>query len=235
MIDPDRLLDQPGSPLERALLQEARSYHGPKDLRDHTLAALGVAAPAGLAMASLAWLSTRTWGTKLLLTVSTASILAAIPVGYFALRPGSPPPASLTTHAVITPPPEPSLVPPPAEVEPPSTLPAMNAPAHATTTLPARASRRSGSTGADLRAELAALDAVRTTLASGDAVRALALLDTYFRTFHRGRLHLEAEVLRMDALAKDGRTDAARTYAKEFLARHPNSVLAARVQSFAGR
>jgi outer membrane protein assembly factor BamD (BamD/ComL family) len=42
-------------------------------------------------------------------------------------------------------------------------------------------------------------------------------------------------VLRIDALAKGGRLDDARKYAQEFLRRHPNSVLAARVQSFAKR
>ncbi len=42
---------------------------------------------------------------------------------------------------------------------------------------------------------------------------------------------MEAEVLRIDALAESGRTDAAHARAREFLRRHPNSVLAAHVRT----
>jgi hypothetical protein len=48
-------------------------------------------------------------------------------------------------------------------------------------------------------------------------------------------LKLEAEVLRIDALARSGRLAQAQTRAASFLARHPNSVLAARVRRIAGR
>jgi outer membrane protein assembly factor BamD (BamD/ComL family) len=86
----------------------------------------------------------------------------------------------------------------------------------------------------DLRAELEALDTVRSTLGRGDFFGALSLLDAYFQKFHHGRLQLEAEILRIDALAKCGQTTAARSYAKEFLRRHPTSVHAARLQSIVG-
>ena len=46
-----------------------------------------------------------------------------------------------------------------------------------------------------------------------------------------GGCRLEAEVLRIDALAKVGRKDAARQRAEAFLRRHPNSVLATRVRA----
>jgi hypothetical protein len=98
----------------------------------------------------------------------------------------------------------------------------------------ARVSRRGTTTGADLRAELEALDTVRSTLAGADFFRALSLLDAYFQKFHHGRLHLEAEVLRIDALARCGQAEAARSYAKEFLRRNPNSVHTARLQSIVG-
>jgi len=110
-------------------------------------------------------------------------------------------------------------------------LPAVSSTAPA----PARAGAGTGTASSSLRAELAALDAARSTLASGNSVGALSFLDAYFRTFPRGRLHPEAEVLRIDALAKGGRMDDARRYAQEFLRRHPSSVLAARVQTIAGR
>jgi hypothetical protein len=80
--------------------------------------------------------------------------------------------------------------------------------------------------------ELAALDRARTALASGDSRRALTLLEGYGRSYPRGRLQLEAEVLRIDALARAGQREAARRRAEAFLRRQPNSVLASRVRSY---
>jgi len=82
-----------------------------------------------------------------------------------------------------------------------------------------------------LAQELVALDTVRAALAGGDATGALSLLDTYGRAYPHGELALEAEVLRIDALARSGRADVARRRADAFLRRHPNSVLAARVRA----
>ena len=48
--------------------------------------------------------------------------------------------------------------------------------------------------------ELSTLDAARGMLARGDASGALARLDGYGRAYPHGRLALEAEVLRIDAL-----------------------------------
>ena len=231
MDEPERMLEQTGSALERALLHEGRAYLGPEDLRSKTLAALGLAGTAGLATGgALAWLSAKTWGTKLLLALSVASVLVGIPVGYWALR-QVPAPAPAVRPADV-----------PGPQAKPSTAAALTASAETPipsplvhTTAPARATSGKGTTNSSLRAELAALDAVRSALASGDSVGALSFLDAYFRTFPRGRLRPEAEVLRIDALAKGGRMDDARKYAQEFLRRHPNSVLAARVQSFAKR
>jgi hypothetical protein len=84
----------------------------------------------------------------------------------------------------------------------------------------------------DLAAELGALDAARSELAAGNANGALGKLDDYARLYPRGRLVLEAEVLRIDALAKSGQTDVAKKRAEAFLRRHPNSVLASRVRGY---
>ena len=234
MDEPDRLLDQTGSAFERALINEGRSYRGPEALRARTLAALGLAGSAGLATGgALAWLAAKTWTTKLLLAMSALSLMAAIPVGYVLLRQDvkparvAPLPAAVPQSSPKT-----AVSPaPPAQIEMPAPVPAVAPPA-APPTSPARASANASSA---LRAELAALDAVRSTLANDDSVGALSFLDAYFRTFPRGRLHLEAEVLRIDALAKDGRADVAKRYAQDFLKHHPNSVLTARVQPFAER
>lgn len=232
MDDPQRILDGTGTALERSLLQELRVYRGPKNMRPHTLAALGVTGSTGLAAGgALAWLWGKTWGTKLLLTVSVATVLLGAPAGYFILRqsatlPALPAPPTVTALPPVQP------LPAPAPVTPPTVL----APAAIPTPLPvARASRRGVTTSADLRAELEALDTVRSTLARGDFFGSLSLLDAYFQKFHHGRLHLEAEILRIDALARSSQAEAARSYAKEFLRRNPKSLHAARLQSIVGQ
>jgi hypothetical protein len=63
-------------------------------------------------------------------------------------------------------------------------------------------------------------------------VGALAKLDDYARVYPRGRLVLEAEVLRMEALTRAGHPAQAKKRAQAFLHRHPNSVLASRVRGY---
>jgi hypothetical protein len=52
--------------------------------------------------------------------------------------------------------------------------------------------------------------------------------------YPRGRLSLEAEVLRIDALERSGQSESARRRAELFLRHHPKSVLAPRVRRFLG-
>jgi RNA polymerase sigma-70 factor, ECF subfamily len=99
----------------------------------------------------------------------------------------------------------------------------------------ARLAPKPASSAEALQLELQRLDATRRRLAAGQADQALALLDAYERATPRGVLKLEAEVLRIDALARSGRLAQAQARAASFLARHPNSVLAARVRRIAGR
>jgi len=228
MDEPERLLDQSTSPLELALLQEGRAYCASEDLRAHTLRALGLAASVGLVASVLAWLSARSLTTKLVLALSTATLLGAIPASRLLLVRSAAP-------ARTTSPPSPTM---PARVAPtlPATALSDPAPLRATDSpavLSPPPTRASASPNSALRAELAALDAIRSTLANDDPAGALSFLGAYFRTFPRGRLHLEAEVLRIDAQVKAGRLDIARQYAQEFLKRHPSSVLTARVRPFA--
>jgi hypothetical protein len=86
-----------------------------------------------------------------------------------------------------------------------------------------------------LAAELAALDAVRAKLGSGDARAALVLLDAYQREFPKARLSLEAEVLRIDALDRAGHVEAARRRAAAFVQNHPKGVLTGRVKRYLER
>jgi len=211
--EPNRLSDELGensSSLERALLRAGSSYASSPQTRVRVLAGLGLAAgstalftgSAAAASAAASSAAKLTW-TKLLLGVSLVGA-TAVPVGYYALHSAAPAgtPAPVQRPAVSA----------PAVAEP--------APAPAAT--PAAAL---------LTEELGALDHARVALVNGEGRRTLDELDAYDRRFPSGRLQIEAEVLRIDALAKLGRKDAARQRAEAFLRRYPNSVLATRVRA----
>jgi hypothetical protein len=213
--EPNRLSEEGegSSTLERALLRAGSSYRTSPQTRAKVLAGLGLAAGStalltGSAAASVSVSAAKLTWTKLLLGASLVGA-TAVPVGYYALRHAEPQLGTAATH-VAAPAPAPAAMPSAAVPE------AQEAPA-------VRA--------AMLREELSALDRGRLSLAGGDARRALDELEGYDRRFPSGRLQLEAEVLRIDALAKVGRKDAARQHAEAFLRHHPNSVLATRVRA----
>lgn len=227
MEDPERMLDQfdnDASPLAKALLREGRDYCAPDHVRKHTLATLGVAASTGIVGSALAWTSARSFATKAVLALSTAGLLSAVPIGYTII--------SRHSHQVTTPAVAP-VVPAAAPEAPPAPsvapLPATNPERPQPTAV--RSVARTSNSG--LRDEIAALDAVRSSLTNNDPVGALSFLAAYFRSFPRGRLHPEAEVLRIDALAKAGHKESAQRHARDFLKRHPNSLLTARVRPYA--
>jgi hypothetical protein len=232
--DPSRLADQNVTALEQALLAAGRSYGSSASARTKTLAALGVAGSAtflaGTAQAvPLGALAKLTW-SKILVAVSLAGAAAAVPSYYVwqhhhaktalssSAIPGAVPAGQIRDRAA------PELVPALALRAPDEQVKGQPA------WLPTRAEVRS----ATLAQELSALDAARGMLARGDASGALARLDRYGRAYPHGRLALEAEVLRIDALDAAGRSDAARARAQAFLDRHPHSVLAARVRTRLG-
>jgi TolA-binding protein len=164
------------------------------------------------------------------LAISAAFVAGALPAGYY------------VWHRYHVPPPTPAEVIVPAPVEArPSAQPAAPTPVQAATAEPpapdtsssvARPAKTDAKPGVALAAELGALDAVRSALAQGDPGGALSLLDAYAKDYPRGRLELEAEVLRIDALARAGQTDLAKKRAETFLKRHPKSVLASRVRGY---
>jgi hypothetical protein len=85
-----------------------------------------------------------------------------------------------------------------------------------------------------LRDEVLRLDEARAKLARGDAAGALVSLDQHAREFPRGFLGAEAEVLRVEALFKAGRTDEARARGERLLAREPNGPHAKRLRTLLG-
>lgn len=85
----------------------------------------------------------------------------------------------------------------------------------------------------DLRREVEALDDARALLASNPG-GALQALQAYEARHPRGRLRLEARVLRVDALLRAGRMAEAKAEGEGFLRDHPNGFLAERVRRLLG-
>jgi hypothetical protein len=239
MSDPSRLAEENVSALEHALLAAGRSYGSSTSTRNKTLAALGVAGSATLLAGTaqavpLGTLAKLTWG-KILAAVSLAGAAAAVP-GYYAWQHHQAAKSALSSSVTPS-----AVLARPAQAEAtPERVPVLAArspdeqvkgePQWAPAALPTRTAVRPATLGH----ELSTLDAARGMLARGDATGALARLDRYAHAYPHGRLALEAEVLRIDALDASGRSDAARARAQAFLDRHPHSVLAARVRTRLG-
>ncbi len=85
-----------------------------------------------------------------------------------------------------------------------------------------------------LRDEIARLDGVLSAVAAADDPRAVRLADDYERRFPRGTFVQEAEILRIEALVREGKRDAASSAADRFLAAYPSSPHAARLRADTG-
>ncbi len=85
-----------------------------------------------------------------------------------------------------------------------------------------------------LRAETAVLDEARRALKQGRASAALAVLDRYERTFPAPILAPEAQVVRVRALVKAGRSKEAHALVARVLAARPNDVHALRLRRMMG-
>jgi len=233
MSEPVRLLEESDSELERALLRAGQAYRAPEHTRTHTLAALGLvgtsAAVAKTAGAAATLWSVKGWVVAGLVLGGSAVGVATVTAERQAPRAdvtpitrSEPAPPLVTKTDLPAPPasvtPEETVMPPTTDDSPPSPPPAPGK----------RPANRPS-----LTEELTALDAASAALRGGDGARALKLLDEHARKFPRGRLRLEASVLRIEALAKTGNGAAAGGLAKRFLERHPNSVLAPRVERYA--
>jgi hypothetical protein len=79
--------------------------------------------------------------------------------------------------------------------------------------------------------QLEALAAIRGTLASGDATRALELIDAFTTKYPSSPMSEEASVLRIDALALAGRAAEASSLSTSFLRRYPTSAYGERVRA----
>jgi hypothetical protein len=147
------------------------------------------------------------------------TILAPAPT---APEPSAIAPIPVAPVPVATAPRAPALVPTPASVARPLPLPPVSAPPAPPASVPDEGT---------LHDEVAALDRARAALAGGDATGALSAIAAYERAFPRGALADEASMLRIEALARAGRRDDARTEAARWLARDPQSPHARRLRA----
>lgn len=249
MKDPPRLVEDNPTALERALLDAGTAYRCSAASRAKTLTALGIAGTAALSASTVgyvgvSWLAKMGW-TKVLLGVSAIGALTAVPLSYQAwqrhkLQPSSTSPptnaiAPPQVQRVLSPVVNPVTTAPTSEdselnANPNSVDRETNAKGPATQKIETKLD----SPASSLAEELASLDSARALLARGDSAGALVRLDAHSRTYPKGRLQLEAEVLRIDALTKNGQTGLAKKRAETFLRKHPNSVLASRVRMLLG-
>lgn len=246
MTEPRRLREESTSSFERAILDAGAGYRSSSDAKLRTLAALGIAGSAAVSASAAASsfassvIGKLSWG-KLVGVVSAIGVAGALPIAYWAAHRNAEPLAppvlahlAKTSPALVRPAqpaPSPEAA-PVAAVAPPVVAEAREDAAPVPLVRAAKPESKPAVPAAVLTEELAALDTARSALAKGDARRALTLLDSYAKSYPRGRLMLEAEVLRIDALARSGETQAAKQRAATFLRRHPNSVLSARVRTY---
>jgi len=83
--------------------------------------------------------------------------------------------------------------------------------------------------------EIRAFERAQSALNRSDVGGARAALDTYDRTFPRGALALEAEVLRIEILGAEGDRPALRARARAFLDKNPSVPEARRIQNLLER
>ncbi|AKU95073.1 hypothetical protein AKJ09_01737 [Labilithrix luteola] len=248
--DSERLIRGSTNDMTRTLLESAKGDAPDPHARSHMLAALA-SAPAAPETVGLVRRFARPGGNYVYaigallvlsagatLTVATTSNSSSPPGQVTTSTPSTTPAApesveetsaSASAGPVVTPDALPSA--PVADVETaPKVISAKRA--KLVEAVPKGAANDNAST---LAREIAAVEAARTALASGDPSRALALLAEYDREFPTGAFAVEVSVLRIEALARAGRIDEARALGARFLALHPHGAFARRVALTLGR
>lgn len=252
MTDLKRLIDEVDSDLARAVLSSGRATSPNPARRKQVLAALGV----GLVITTsnkLSFAALSTW-QKVALVGGVACVgaggamtyteLIAEPVAIVApTRTGPLGVAKVTSlePAVATSADSPRAENAPISEQPVDTLSNEGEQRVAPLVAGARASTAARSNAdrvvekSSVKAELSLLEQARAALHGGNANGALQVLSRYGERYPRGNLRLEAEVLRVEALASAGRSREAARLADRLLARNPKSVVASRLRRFASK
>ncbi len=244
-LDSERILSAPIDETERILLESAKDDAPDLRARDRMLAALA-AAPAPTATRVREALraggaSSYVGALALLAAVAAVAVAIATPWETHSMV-GTPPPAqpSVAGPAITTAAPPPVLDDGPSAVPllTPDLLPSVPRPKIAApkSAAPKRMALPAPEPSADseprpssLSREIVEIEAARTSLAAGDAAKTLVTLDRYDRDFPKGAFAVESSVLRIEALARSGRTDEARRLGTRFLETHRNGAFSRRV------
>ena len=236
MSDPRRLAFDPAGDLEATLLRAARS-RAPEAARQRAI----VAATAALAASGVAAGTATAAGP--LVKGALATTIHWVSIGV--LGAGAVGAAVVLTRQSDS---RPRVSAPGVTASVSAAVPRATAAAVATSVqvVPTAASTASASSSASMApapapsstasiaAELALLDRARAVLSSGDAPRALSILDDYGSRFPHASMTTEATVLRIEALVQAGDIPAARRVAEPFLAAHPQSPYSDRIRSLLG-
>lgn len=255
MNEPKRLLEEVDSPLARQLLNAGRWSPWPPGVRrQRVLTALGVGLAVGTTK-KLSFAAMSTW-SKVAVIGGVACAGAGGVVAYRAVvsdaavvTMSAPHRASHPSEgSVVDDPDDDELIDVTGEpgalaveheaVDPVLATPEVDQSETArATSMRGVASQRGGANKAErkdsqVRAELTLLEHARGELRAGRSDAAVATLASYSQRFPKGILALEAEVLRIEALAAAGKTQEAARRAQRVLERHPNSVVASRLKRF---
>lgn len=254
-------IDPGESELEDALMRAGRNVSMSPELRNKTLAALGVGVAVGVTTTSVAKAGTLGWlSGKTGVVVAATGLVGALGVagavalssGLSSARPDVGPgegdrrsnAAAAAEAAVVTEETpsdaEPSAAPEPADDRVADSVVVQeaeqkdSAPAAERSKARAAPAHRESSSAepSGLREELSHIARVESALKGGNPAKALALLTEYRRRFPRPRLGLEAEVLTIQALSENGSVSAARKRAQRFLEKYPTSPLGARAKRY---
>ncbi len=256
MSDPRRLVEE--GDLGASLLSAARVLDA-DDARARKIALLGVAASgAGVTAASIA---ARVLPKSLAAALLTKSVVLGLVVAIAVTSGGvlaALSHARSSSVAVTTAPPRvapsPPVLPAAATESPPEPVEALSGPVAPQSTTPTVQARAAVPSAVDadpakpaeapavassppqshLADEVASLQQARSELLAGQPARALATLEAHQKQFPHGLLGIEAEVLRIEALARSGHANVATARARRFIALHPNTPYGVRLQALTG-
>lgn len=228
MMEPRRLLDE-ASGLDRAVLESAVEDEPAAERRQRLLASFGGTSLAALTSAGsakrLAALKLTAW--KIVVGVA---VTVGVGIGALGLRDRASTSHARPTASSLAPSVDPAAAPTAAESSPVGELAVVTPSALPDATLPTRG-RSPRANPASIGREIALIDRARSALAAGAAQRALAVLREYDVACPDGAMSLEAEVLRIEAIAASGDQAGAADRASTFLTKHPRTAYDGRVRA----
>jgi hypothetical protein len=241
MKDPRRLLEGDGNDIERNLL-EAGQAELPNSFSKRRAAiaigAIGAASVWPTAAGATAKISKAGLPVLVkLFAVGAVGVGTLGTAGYLATRPAAPPATETTVAAPATASPAPAR-PARATVEAPAAAAVpvesleVERPAETARPAPVRAGAtpRTAET-ASISEEMRVIDEARRALEAGDSAKAKRTLDAYQREHPRGTFEDEATLLKIEALSRSGKKEAAKSLARSYRASHPNSPHLRRIDS----